>query len=583
MLIHKRKMAIGFVTAVAAFALMVPLLGAGASSASTHAAKAPSITSLPRNETLYTSGAAYSAPTIWNPMDLGNFATGTEGLIYETLFLYNPVANSYVPWLAKSGTWTTPSTYTIVLRNGVTWSNGKPLTCTDVAYTIMLAKLNPAVPYANLGADLSGVTCTNATTAVVTFSTPAYTQWTSFLWHDPIINQSVWSKLTAAEQVTGDNTHPIGSGPMTFFAANDQEVVYTVNPNWWATKDLGLKFHFKYYVDIVNAANPVELGQLLEGNIDISNNFLAGIGSLVSSPASTGVLNGTGGDGLLTYYPTAPYMMSANTVWLEPNTTKFPMSNLNFRKALAYAINPNQIAAVIYDNIVKAANPVGLLPNLYPFIPASVKSLEFSYNPAKAKAFLAASGYKGTAVTIQDPVGWTDWNSATDLIVNELKAVGIDAVAYFPADAARNVNLTDGTYDLALDNNAGPDSNPWSYFNRVFALPIAKQQNAQLNWERFNDPAAWALVQKIGTIVPTDTMALQAIYTQLETIFLQNLPEIPLWYNGAWAQFNTTYWHDYPVSTNPTDEYTPVVWGGWLGNMTTVLALAQIEPVVAAK
>jgi len=581
MSIQKRKLAVGLVTAVAAFSLMLPLLGAGASGASTHAVKAPSITSLPRAETLYTSGAAYSAPTNWNPMNEGNFATGTQGLLYETLFLYNPVTNTYIPWLAKSGTWTTPSTYTIVLRNGVTWSNGKPLTCTDVAYTIMLAKTNAAVPYSNLGAGLGGVSCTNAQTAVVTFSSPEYTQWQNFLWHNPIINQAVWSKLTPANQVTGANAHPVGSGPMLFFAANDQEVVYTDNPNWWATKDLGLKFHFKYLVDIVNAANPVELGQLLEGNLDWSNNFLAGIGSLVSSPASTGVLNGTGGDGLLTYYPTAPYMMSANTVWLEPNTTKFPMSNLNFRKALAYAINPAQIASVIYDNIVDPANPVGLLPNLDPFIPASVKPLEFSYNPAKAKAFLAASGYKGTAVTIQDPDGWTDWNSATDLIVQELKAIGINAVAYFPQDAARNTNLTDGTYDLALDNNATVAATPWSYFDRVFQLPILKQQTAQLNWERYSDPAAWALVQKIGTVVPTDTTAIQALYTQLETIFLQNLPEIPLWYNGAWAQFNTTYWHDYPTSTTPNDQYTPVVWGGWLGNMTTVLALAQIEPTGA--
>jgi peptide/nickel transport system substrate-binding protein len=581
MSIQKRKLAVGLVTAVAAFSLMLPLLGAGASGASTHAVKAPSITSLPRAETLYTSGAAYSAPTNWNPMNEGNFATGTQGLLYETLFLYNPVTNTYIPWLAKSGTWTTPSTYTIVLRNGVTWSNGKPLTCTDVAYTIMLAKTNAAVPYSNLGAGLGGVSCTNAQTAVVTFSSPEYTQWQNFLWHNPIINQAVWSKLTPANQVTGANAHPVGSGPMLFFAANDQEVVYTDNPNWWATKDLGLKFHFKYLVDIVNAANPVELGQLLEGNLDWSNNFLAGISSLVSSPASTGTLNGTGGDGLLTYYPTAPYMMSANTVWLEPNTTKFPMSNLNFRKALAYAINPAQIASVIYDNIVDPANPVGLLPNLDPFIPASVKPLEFSYNPAKAKAFLAASGYKGTAVTIQDPDGWTDWNSATDLIVQELKAIGINAVAYFPQDAARNTNLTDGTYDLALDNNATVAATPWSYFDRVFQLPILKQQTAQLNWERYSDPAAWALVQKIGTVVPTDTTAIQALYTQLETIFLQNLPEIPLWYNGAWAQFNTTYWHDYPTSTTPNDQYTPVVWGGWLGNMTTVLALAQIEPTGA--
>ena len=85
------------------------------------------------------------------------------------------------------------------------------------------------------------------------------------------------------------------------------------------------------------------------------------------------------------------------------------------------------------------------------------------------------------------------------------------------------------------------------------------------------------LVRSHGARVPG------RIPDQVETIFLKNLPEIPLWYNGAWAQYNTTYWHDYPVSTSPTDRYTPVVWGGWLGNMTTVLGLAQIMPVVAAK
>ena len=178
MLIHKRKMAVGFVTAVAAFSLMLPLLGAGASGASTHTSQG----SLDHEPSRATRPSTRAAPrTAHRPSGTRwTWATtrpGHEGLLYETLFLYNPVANSYVPWLAKSGTWTTPSTYTIVLRNGVTWSNGKPLTCADVAYTIMLAKTNPAVPYSNLGAYLSGVSCTNATTAVVTFSSPAYTQW----------------------------------------------------------------------------------------------------------------------------------------------------------------------------------------------------------------------------------------------------------------------------------------------------------------------------------------------------------------------------------------------------------------------
>ena len=169
----------------------------------------------------------------------------------------------------------------------------------------------------------------------------------------PIIDKAVWSTCTPTNQVTDANTSPIGTGPMLLDTRhNDQEVAYTVNPNWWAIKDLGLSFKFKYLVDIVNGSNNVELGQLLESNIDLSNNFLPGISQLISSPAATGKLKATGGYGLATYYPSAPYMLSANTVWLEPNLTLAPMNNLNFRKALAYAINPQQIANVIYSNLV---------------------------------------------------------------------------------------------------------------------------------------------------------------------------------------------------------------------------------------
>jgi peptide/nickel transport system substrate-binding protein len=576
-------MAVGFAVAVAAASLMLPLLTMGASAATRHASSKLSLTNLPRTETVFTSGVAYSAPVNWNPMNTGGYATGTQGLVYETLELYNPVTNSYINWLARSVTWANASTCDITLRSSIKWSNGKPLTSADVAYTILLAKTNPAVPYSNLGPDLGSVTTNGPSKVVVHFKTAAYTQWQSFLWHDPIINKAVWSGMSATDQVTGANTNPIGSGPMLYYAANDQEVAYVVNPHWWGTADLGLKFHFKYLVDIVNGSNNVELGQLLLANIDLSNNFLPGIASLISSPASTGKLNSNGGYGIVTYYPSAPYMMSANTVWLEPNLTMAPMDNLNFRKAVAYAINPAQIVSVIYDNLVDAANPTGLLPNLDPFIAASVKQYEFSYNPALAKHYLALSGYKHSRViTIQDPVGWTDWNSATDVIVNQLQAVGINAATLFPTYDARTSNLTDGTYDFALDNNAGPSSNPWSYFDRVFQLPILAKQSAQLNWERDNNPAAWALVEKIGTIPPSDTAAADAIYAQLEAIELKTLPEIPMWYNGAWAQYQTTYWKDFPVSTNPTDRYTPVMWGGWLGNMTTVLGLAQIMPVPGA-
>src|SRR5688572_33081371 len=42
----------------------------------------------PRNETLYTSGTQWGPPSSWNPIIPGS-VTGTVGLLYETLFLYD--------------------------------------------------------------------------------------------------------------------------------------------------------------------------------------------------------------------------------------------------------------------------------------------------------------------------------------------------------------------------------------------------------------------------------------------------------------------------------------------------------------
>jgi len=77
--------------------------GSSASAATTPAATGSASSgtlSFPRTETLYTSGTAYGPPVNWNPLDTGAFATGTQGLIYEPLYLYDPVKGKYDPWLA---------------------------------------------------------------------------------------------------------------------------------------------------------------------------------------------------------------------------------------------------------------------------------------------------------------------------------------------------------------------------------------------------------------------------------------------------------------------------------------------------
>jgi len=575
--IRKSKVITRLATVLTATAMVVPLMSVvGASSANANANRIPNqATSFPRNVTLYTSGTAYSPPTNFNPNDPGALYTGTNGLLYESLFLYDPIHNKYIPWLATSGTWS-GDTYTINVRNGVDWVSSPSqsvvgaLTGADVAFTINMEKADAAAAFNSNMSSVKSATASGNTVTVTFNGTPDYTSWQEFLWKGAIFPQSVFGSESAAEQVTGDNATPTSTGPMTLDTTSSTQACFQTNPHWWGIAQLGLSFKFQYLCDAVNGSNNVELSALLSGGLDWSNNFLPGINTLKV----------IGGDSFIqTYYPKAPYMISANTAWLEPNTTRAPMNNVNFRKALAYGINPEGVVTGVYSGIVKAANPTGLMPNLDSYISSSVvKQDGFSYNPALAKQYLAKSGYKGQKLTLEVPDGWTDWMAAIQNISTQLNAIGIKVTPIYPQYSARTSDLTDGTYDLAIDNNAGIDSNPYAYFQRVYNLPILKQQNAQLNWERYTDKAAWALVQKASTIPLSNASALDKVYAQLETDFLKDLPQIPLWYNGAWFQGNDTYWTGFPSSTNPNDQNTPILWNNYL-NMTTIFALAQLKPV----
>jgi peptide/nickel transport system substrate-binding protein len=289
-----------------------PSSSSSASSSSSSAASSSggAATSFPRNETLYTSGTAYAPPANWNPLDTGNYATGTQGLIYEPLFLYDPQKGTYDPWLATgdiNAGWK-GNTYVINVRPGVKWSDGQALTGADVAYSINLARTNATDPYsANVSTVATAVASGN--TVTVTFKgTPGYTEFTDYLWKAPVLPQHVWSKFPASQIATDANAHPVGTGPMTLDTYNAQEVAYQTKPGWWGASALGLSFKFKYLVDVVNGSNDQELGQLTAGQIDWSNNFLPGINQLM------GAVGGNSGYTLKTYYPSTPYMLSANTV-----------------------------------------------------------------------------------------------------------------------------------------------------------------------------------------------------------------------------------------------------------------------------
>jgi peptide/nickel transport system substrate-binding protein len=60
---------------------------------------------------------------------------------------------------------------------------------------------------------------------------------------------------------------------------------------------------------------------------------------------------------------------------------------------------------------------------------------------------------------------------------------------------------------------------------------------------------------------------------------LTDMPVIPLWYNGAWAQWTSTNWSGISTSASTTPAY-PITWNGYwqTGGLQTLINLTPVNP-----
>ncbi len=316
----------------------------------------PGTGTYPRNETLYVSGAAWGAFSDLNPFLPGTKAnsTGTIGLCYESLYMYDPLSDTMTPWLAESSEWTDADTFELKVRQGITWTDGQTLDANDVKFTFELGQMYPAVWYSPMWDYLDSIDLVDDYTLQFNFTEPLYQEFSNNLYNIFIVPEHLWANRTEEEVTTGINEDPVGSGAYMWDAAGmgPDRNVWVKNPDWWAIDALGLEVAPNRIVDIRFSSNNVALGSILKGEVDLSNNFLPGVAELVDKGY------------VKTYYPEAPYMLSANTAILFLNTTISPLDDPAFRRALAFAINTDDIVNVAYANLVQASDPSGLLPGL---------------------------------------------------------------------------------------------------------------------------------------------------------------------------------------------------------------------------
>jgi len=538
----------------------------------------PVPTSYPRNETLYVSGAAWGPASTWNPFQPGMLAntTGTIGLVYEFLFNYDPLTDKFIPWLAQSGNWSDPTTYEIALREGLTWSDGQPLTAEDVKFTLELGKKYAALWFSPLWTNtgLTDVTVVDATHLKLTFKDPLYQEWDNYLYNLPIVPKHLWEGRSEEEITTGANENPVGSGAYLYLTHAEDRNVWVRNENWWGIKVFG-KPAPKYIVDIRVSSNNVALGMVVKGELDLSNNFLPGIATL----AEKGYVK--------TYFAGPPYMLSANTAVLFLNTTKKPLDDPKFRRALAFAIDVPSIVNVAYANLVKPASPTGLLPTLSKYDDQDVIArLGYTFDTQKAKDMLANAGYKdidgdgfveapdGSKIQLEVtcPNGWTDWMAAIDIIARSAQAAGINVKAAYPDYGAWNTALQGGTFDMTLNNWATMSNTPWTLYNLLFRHPIQEQMQSG-NFGRYNNQQMFDLVDNLARVPTTDEAGMKAACSKIQELMLTEMPMIPLWYNGLWAQWSETYWTNWPNEKNPVS--LPTTWSGYwqMGGLQTLINL----------
>ena len=536
---------------------------------------------LPRSETLYTTGTMWSPYNDLNPFKNWDYVTGTVGLVYETPFRYDPLKDKFIPWLATKGTWTNKTTYAMTVRSGVQWSDGKTLTGADVKFTVDKLKI-PTHPQHTLWT--TGLRSVSAAGNTVTFKfsgTPNYQEWDNYLFNIPIVPQHIWKSYSNNTIVSGnvaDVKKLVGTGPYTYHSGlrSNQTFTWQKRSGWWATKALGMDVKPRYIVDIFNGSNAASLGNLLAGRIDISNNFVPGIQKQV-------------GGKIKTYFSGRPYMLAGNTAWLFPNTTKKPLDDKQFRKALAHSINVSRIVTADYGGIVTAANPTGLLPTWNKYVDQNVvKKYGFKYNVNTAKTLLRQAGYRdsdgdgfienkdGSDINlgIIVPNGWSDWMTAIQIIADSAKAAGIKITPSYPEYGTLVDDRGRGNYDLVIANDRQLSNTPWTFYDYLFRLPILDNQTT-VNYQRYTNATAWNLTKQLDKTPTSNQAAMKQTISRLQSIFLQDLPVIPLWYNGVWAQWNTSNWTGWPSAQN--NQVLPAMWRNYL-QMTGIEMLTRLRP-----
>jgi peptide/nickel transport system substrate-binding protein len=433
-----------------------------------------------------------------------------DHVLYDTLLTYKGSdVSKPVPDLATSFTASADAkTFTFTLRKGVKFANGDPVTASDVVYSLTRTKNidgNPSFLMAGIT-----VTAPDADTVVLTSSTPN----TAI----PAIVTNPALGIVDAKTVTADggtdgakaptadkaeaklNAVSAGSGPYTLTSfSTTSQVVLTANPGYWGTAPKYSK------IVIRNVEASVQKLDVLRGESQIAVDL-----SPTQAQGMSGVqiVNGAS--------PNLFFVLSNDNSKVSSIT-----SNADFQTAVRDGINYPSLLQLAGKGSVQAG---GVIPSM--FLGSLTASQGAAYDPAKAKAALAASGLKNPTVTMSYPsdlsVNGISFGDLAARVQQDLAAIGITVKLQ-----GQSIQVALNTYRAGTEQMGlwywGPDyPDPADYLNFMPGELVG----LRAGWAKGADQSLEALAAKAA--VTTQDSARGALYQQIQQSMNSSSPFMPL-------------------------------------------------------
>lgn len=394
-------------------------------------------------------------------------------------------------WKVNGKTWT----YTI--RPDLKWSDGKPLTAKDIAWTYNQVMSNSKLAVANgsVVATIASVKANSDTTFTIVTKQPTAVNPGGL----PIVPEHIWSKISSPDKYA-NTSKVVGSGPYVLTQySRGASATMSANANYWGGRPSPNALVFVNYKNTDAAVLALRTGE-----VDIVSGMNA---------AQYSSLQGKKGIKTVEVPSEHYWDLSVN-----PGTTTLTGEHIGngakvlqdpvFRNAIRQALNTKDLV----DKILGGHGSTGpeILPPGSKTYYSDYAGIAKGYSPSEANKALDDAGYaKGPDGYRRDKDGKeinlrlsfnassSDNTQVASFIQPWLKDIGVKVTLNPTNWDEMSADAADGNYDMYINGwGVGEDPDYMLYINTCAVRPPAADGTGNATADNWCDPAFDALYQK---------------------------------------------------------------------------------------